>query len=288
MLEAGLHGDNAFATLTYRDKHGPVHPAMPNHLVQRTLVPRDAQLFLKRYRDKIAPLKLRFFLVGEYGDETERPHYHVLFFGIPGCSTPDPITNCTRYSRRGFQCCDNCALLLSAWKHGNAYFNSGGITPELAAYISGYTTKKMTRADDERLDGRYPEFARMSRNPGLGSDAMHEVGSVFLATRGPDDAVPSALRTGGRHLPLGRTLGSRLRAIVGRAERDGDRQVQLQRMRIETKVQAMRQLEKVGAPEEALPEIIKNKTAFKNAIIDSNQNYVGKVRFFNQAKKRGI
>lgn len=59
-------------------------------------------------------------------------------------------------------------------------------------------------------------------------------------------------------------------------------------MRIETKVQAMRQLEKMGAPEEALPEIIKNKTALKNAIIDSNQNYVGKVRFFNQAKKRGI
>jgi hypothetical protein len=39
------------------------------------------QKFMKRLRDRIKPLKIRFFHCGEYGDLTRRPHYHALIFG---------------------------------------------------------------------------------------------------------------------------------------------------------------------------------------------------------------
>ena len=65
MLEAMCHGDNAFVTLTYEDDN------------VRSLVPKDPQDWLKRIRKAVEPLRLRYYLVGEYGDISERPHYHV-------------------------------------------------------------------------------------------------------------------------------------------------------------------------------------------------------------------
>ena len=75
----------------------------------------------------------------------------------------------------------------------------------------------MTARDDMRLLGRHPEFARQSRRPGVGHGALHEIASEWLrldlATREAD--VPSALRHGGRLLPLGRYLRRELRSLVG-------------------------------------------------------------------------
>lgn len=74
----------------------------------------------------------------------------------------------------------------------------------------------MTQADDERLDGRYPEFARMSLRPGIGAAAMDDLASAHL-TYIPDAVdVVSALRHGRKLLPLGRYLKRRLRERVGR------------------------------------------------------------------------
>lgn len=79
----------------------------------------------------------------------------------------------------------------------------------------------MTRFDDERLEGRHPEFARMSNRPkGIGYGALDEVVRTMrrfnLDKSQPD--VPSALRHGGRTLPLGRYLRRKLRAALGKEE----------------------------------------------------------------------
>ncbi|WGL31379.1 replication initiator protein [Dipodfec virus UOA04_Rod_997] len=67
-----------FATLTYSDDHLPLHGDLP------VLNKRDVQLFLKRLRKQYG--KLRYFLLGEYGSTTHRPHYHImLFFHDPIC-----------------------------------------------------------------------------------------------------------------------------------------------------------------------------------------------------------
>lgn len=64
-----------FMTLTYDD-------ACLNIVDGRAVLSRrDIQLFHKRVRKKIDK-RLNYFLVGEYGPTTLRPHYHVIYFGL--------------------------------------------------------------------------------------------------------------------------------------------------------------------------------------------------------------
>lgn len=79
----------------------------------------------------------------------------------------------------------------------------------------------MTKADDMRLFGRHPEFARMSLRPGLGYDSLHELASTLMQFNLEDTEadVPSALRHGKRLMPLGRYLRGRLRTLVGKDEK---------------------------------------------------------------------
>lgn len=199
MLEAAQHGDNAFLTLTYDDDHLP-RPA--------SLDPRHVRDFLKRLRRSIEPLKVRYFAVGEYGDQSERPHYHLALFGYPKC-----LFGNSRYNLRRPNCCSVCDRVRDVWGKGHVFL--GDLSHESAAYIAGYVTKKMTGKDDARLNGRYPEFARMSLRPGIGQSAMHEVADVLLRYDVPGD-VPNGLRHGSRVLPLGRYLKANLRLMVGR------------------------------------------------------------------------
>lgn len=80
----------------------------------------------------------------------------------------------------------------------------------------------MTRKEDPRLQGRTPEFAIMSNRPGIGAGAIRTIADDLLSVAGRrylDQAqdVPSALRTGGKLLPLGRYLKEQLRGHVIRA-----------------------------------------------------------------------
>lgn len=78
----------------------------------------------------------------------------------------------------------------------------------------------MTRFDDPRLQGRHPEFARMSLRPGIGNDAMWQVASDMFRWRLEDrDDVPNALAHGKMQYPLGRYLMRVLRKRVGKDEK---------------------------------------------------------------------
>lgn len=208
MLEASLRTENAFVTLTYSDENlRMTSQQLP------TLDPKDFQDWLKRFRAAISPLKVRFYGVGEYGDETQRPHYHVALFGYPPCRYGN-----SRY-RHYTNCCDNCDRIRDTWGKGNIFV--GTLETESAQYVAGYVTKKMTAKDDERLLGRHPEFARMSLRPGIGADFMHDVASVVLDLNlvEKEGDVPSSLRHGKRVLPLGRYLTKKLRKLVGQDEK---------------------------------------------------------------------
>ena len=161
VLESLDHVESVFITLTYSDDNLPE---------DGSVCPRDTQLFMKRLRKRIDPRRVRFFLVGEYGDETQRPHYHAALFNYPKCRKGQ-----SRYNKKGLNCCEWCQIIEDAWKLGNIYV--GDLNAHSAQYIAGYTTKKMTKADDERLNGRHPEFARMSNRPGIGANAAHDIAS---------------------------------------------------------------------------------------------------------------
>lgn len=198
MLEAKQYTDNAFITLTYDDEHLPIGG---------TLVRAHYQQWLKRLRDRLSPQTIRYFVVGEYGERTERPHYHAILFGYPPCRKHPQ--HCT--TRR----CVSCDLIFDTWGHG--LIQVGTLTHASAQYCAGYITKKLTNKDDPRLKGREPEFAKMSLRPGLGAGFLHDLASTVLEhdVVGKTGDVPTTLRHNGKLMPLGRYLTRRLRVLCG-------------------------------------------------------------------------
>lgn len=167
-------------------------------------------------RKRIAPARIRYFACGEYGDETWRPHYHVAVFGLGTCARGRTLRLPGSGVARWEKCCDTCRTVGEAW--GLGVIEVGELCQQSAQYVCGYVTKKMTGEKDERLNGRYPEFARMSLRPGIGYGALSEVAATLRAydlDRRLVD-VPSTLRHGSRELPLGRYLQRNLREMCGR------------------------------------------------------------------------
>lgn len=204
VLEQKMHEASSFVTLTYDEKHLPEG---------RSLVPKHAQDWLKRLRKAVSPSHVRFFLVGEYGDQTHRPHYHAALFGIDGCR----FNYSSAFERSRCQC-GSCALLRETWGRGKT--DCGFLTSDSASYLAGYVTKKMTKSTDPRLGGRHPEFARMSLRPGIGAPAIPFVADALTTDSGVayqalHGDVPRTLLHGGREKPLGRYLTKKLREYAG-------------------------------------------------------------------------
>lgn len=160
-------------------------------------------------------MRLRFYAVGEYGEQ-ERPHFHVMLFGYPICvrGRTRRVFNSTRSD--AVNCCEHCRLVFSTWSHGD--IDVGSVTRDSAGYIASYCVKKMTAPDDFRLNGRHPEFARMSLRPGIGCDAMWDVASTLMQFNLDSSQVdvPDHLRFGGSGRPLGRYLRRKLRDMIGK------------------------------------------------------------------------
>lgn len=199
MLEASKHHQSSMVTLTYSSEHLPANAS---------LSPVDLKLWLKRLRKVTG--KLRYFAVGEYGDQTHRPHYHVIVFGhdLGQCSVCDK-----QFHRKSCNC-----SLIKTW--GKGLVHCGEVNELSAGYVSGYVVKKMTKKDDERLNGRYPEFCRMSLKPGIGASAMTDVANALNSMIGQQEIinkgdVPDVLLRGGKKHPLGRYLRERLRKEIG-------------------------------------------------------------------------
>ena len=213
MLESMNHRLNSFLTLTYDPQNLPLllNTADKSASALSTLEPKHLSDFLKRLRKAIEPLRIRYFAVGEYGDATERPHYHVALFGYGRCSN-----GYTQRSLASGRCCSFCDQIQSIWSLGTIF--SGSLELHSAQYIAGYVTKKLTSKTDPKLKGRYPEFARMSLKPGIGYSMLHDVASTLLQY--DLDAVladiPAGLSHGKKTMPYGRYLASKLRELIGR------------------------------------------------------------------------
>lgn len=174
MLELGYHDQSWFVTLTYDDAHVPrtwavdketgevVAPAM-------SLRSRDLQLFLKQIRYRFPNDKVRFFAAGEYGDNTLRPHYHLIIFGLH-LQDLIPYKN----SPLGYQYF-NSESLSRCWIDGSdgssrGYAVVGAVSWDTCAYVARYILKKQKGATASLYAdlGIEPEFSRMSRKPGIG------------------------------------------------------------------------------------------------------------------------
>lgn len=224
MLESLTHSTNCFLTLTYSNESLPFTGDTGKEVA--TLRPKDLQLWLKRFREAISPLKMRFYAVGEYGDRSFRPHYHVCLFGVVGCArgrTKRAVgTNLPDWEN----CCPQCKLVGETWGHG--LIEIGELNPHSAAYLAEYTVKKMTRSDDARLGGRHPEFARMSLRPGIGADSCWQLASDMMRFNLDEllSDVPHQLQHGKMKFPLGRYLRMRVRRYLGKEEKTPEHVIQ--------------------------------------------------------------
>lgn len=147
-LELRDHPVTVWSTLTYDDYHLPP-----------TLRPDHLSAFVKRLRARLAlaDRKFRFFASGEYGERTQRPHYHMIHYGMSE---------------------DDESEIQAAWPHGMIRVDP--ISPRAISYVAGYVSKKIgyklqaTERVDPETGECYtwePPFIRMSRRPGIGGNA---------------------------------------------------------------------------------------------------------------------
>lgn len=168
MHEARDHESSIFATLTYSPEHLPG---------DGNLVPRDLTLFLKRLRRAasvgdvhIRGQRLRYLACGEYGDIGGRPHYHAILFGLAF----DDATTVRRTDKPLYK----SGTLERIWGLGQV--NYGEVTRASAAYVAGYTVKKVgqTHCDGDGVVKEAP-FLRCSTRPGIGADYARRFSSDF-------------------------------------------------------------------------------------------------------------
>lgn len=263
MLEAACHQVNAFVTLTYRDEDLPRDEGIP------VLRKEHLQSWLKRLRSSVH-FKFRFYGVGEYGDKSDRPHYHVILFGFPTCIRRRTFRRALSTEPVAMDCCDICRLVYTSWSFGNV--DLGTVSSDSAAYVADYTIKRMTRYDDIRLNGRTPEFCRMSLRPGIGANAVFDIASDLMKYGLEDEVdVPTALVHGKSNLPLGRYLRKKLRLAMGK---DGDTPAEV--------------LEKMA--EEMLPlrqTAFDASTSFASQIVEANKGRWATINARNAIYKKG-
>lgn len=189
---------NFFVTLTYGDSFESSRSRFTrNEDGALILDKRHVQLFFKSLRegyerefgrrlydvptyfdnslDKEIELGTRFYMAGEYGDRTFRPHYHVCLMNTP---LPDLYQPNSHFRTTLGQPLYRSPYLEKCWKYGQVVV--GKLTFQSAAYVARYCLKKA----DKELTSFYetahlsPEFTNCSRRPGIGYN--------FVVSRGSD------------------------------------------------------------------------------------------------------
>ena len=131
-------GRASFVTLTYRNEDLPQY---------NSLVKDDLQKYFKRVRYHYEK-PVKYYACGEYGEETSRPHYHCIIFGI------DPPEYNLLNERENL------------WSFGHTFVGSS-VAAESCAYVAKYVTK-MIRGKGIDWSPRQKPFQLQSQ--GLGKD----------------------------------------------------------------------------------------------------------------------
>nr|DAH74580.1 MAG TPA: Replication associated protein [Microviridae sp.] len=174
-----------FITLTYDDDHVPGMIVKTGEIMRKVqytwkpgekrpssvqiLLYEDIQKFLKRLR-KAYKGKLRYFVAGEYGEQTARPHYHMILYGWK----PTDLENLYKIQHNGYYTSE---WLKGLWRMGQIQIAQA--VPETYRYVAGYVTKKMYEIDGKKANAYYElgqtkPFACMSLKPGLGDKYYQE------------------------------------------------------------------------------------------------------------------
>ena len=197
---------SSFITLTYNPQQLP-----PNAGLDYT----HWQKFIRSLKKRNNGKSIRYFGVGEYGDNFGRPHFHAILFGHHFDDKIPLLGNKTKnlYKSQSLQ---------SAWctsdQEPRGYVSVGDVTPESISYVCGYVQKKIygqmkgqhykyidldtgEQTTHQPYNYKYlraPEKAFMSRRPGIGStyydkyhSDMYRMQNNCIHLNGKEIAVPS-------------------------------------------------------------------------------------------------
>lgn len=189
---------------------GPARPWMITLTYDEDRVPADDDsgnltLDKQAFRSWLKNVKksegyFRYYAVGEYGETTQRPHYHMAVF---------PRDDYQIYEIRDH------------WKETYGFTHLAEINTKTAGYLAQYTTKKLTQASDPRLlPGQEPEFRNSSRNPPLGFGAVESIADIYRSGSGKKlldkrGDIERALRFDTKIYPLDQFMLNKIRSSLG-------------------------------------------------------------------------
>lgn len=198
-LEAKGWEQNWFCTITYDEEHIPIPEEVESSdgftytndgSWTGTLVPKDLQQFIKNVRQIMKRERgeenIRFMACGEYGSESMRPHYHIIFFNLnlplEDLYSPRIINKEIYYQSKiierawgGIRYLDEKQTIVNPNSKGIS--NISEATWNNIAYTARYITKKINGKESEELyaeAGKVKEFLRVSRMPGIGEKYYRE------------------------------------------------------------------------------------------------------------------
>jgi hypothetical protein len=143
--------ESCFITLTYK-----------NTPTNNSLDPEDTRNFIRRLRSTLkTPFK--YFLVGEYGDNFDRPHYHALIFGTDFGYSNYKTKKTLDLNELHNTSALSCSKLNDIW--GLGFTSVGELTFDSAAYCAQYSMKKINGPKAKSHYGlKHPEFMRTSQD----------------------------------------------------------------------------------------------------------------------------
>lgn len=154
-LEFAVCSSANFITLTYDDQHLPSNSCLNKD---------DVTNFLRKFIPHDKKRTIKYFLVGEYGFEMDRPHYHIIFYNL-NMDTFD-IHN----------------KLLKCWDKGNVDVRI------LSMKLINYITKYIIKDNSKCLHSVMP-FRLMSRNLGFSTLRNSDI-KYMLDNRTPSLRLP--------------------------------------------------------------------------------------------------
>lgn len=211
-MERLHHAEAAFLTLTYNDG------SMPKDLC---VTKREAELFLKKLRAELAPRKIRYFMVGEYGDKSQRPHYHAIIFGLSP-TEGQVVEKC--WAEKG---------------KSKGFIHIGTAETKSMAYCGSYVVKKWTKSGHPSLEGRNPEFSLMSK--GIGKKFAERVVQTYQKESNRNlfekqGWIETSYTHGGKRWPMGRYIKEKIYEglAITKEQRKANNQIRNDKVAVES------------------------------------------------------
>jgi len=226
------HAETAyFVTLTYDDETLPTWTDQTTGEIKSNLCKRDIQLFFKRMRKLQTQWEkdqdrehrqIRYYLTGEYGDRTDRAHYHIMLFNIQ----PELKKK-----------------VEELWKKGHAHFGTCN------AKTIAYTLKYVLKTDIDRASASQVLNGQKRQNPFSLSSRRPAIGHRYLETHGKYHRSTDTLTCrdiNGNKIPLPKYYRER---IFGKIQKDRLNSQQLKRMDEKSLERDLKIIRKMQIPE---------------------------------------